>query len=76
MSKQRIEHETSVDALIALTKRLSLYEAQYSQTSEEFYNAFSQGEMEDSADFVEWGNDYENYLVLRREIEGHLRHAA
>ncbi len=76
MSKQRIEHESPVDALVVITKRLCLYEARYNLTSEEFLHAFTKGNLEDSEDFVEWVNDYENYRAVRREIEGRLRHAA
>jgi len=32
--------------------------------------------MEDSADFVEWANDYQHYLAIRLEIEERLRHVA
>jgi len=76
MSKQRVEHESPIDALIGVTKRLCRYEARYHLASEEFFHAFSQGEMEDSVDFVDWVNDYENYMALRRDLEGSLRHAA
>jgi len=58
MRKQKIEYDSPVDALIVITKRLSSYEDSYKITSEEFYDKFSKGEMEDSIDFTEWANDY------------------
>ncbi len=76
MRKQRIEYDSPVDALVAIAKRLSVYETRYQSTSEEFYNNFSKGELEDSEDFVEWANDYRHYVVIRHEIEDHLQHVA
>jgi len=76
MRKQRIEYDSPVDALVAVAKRLSVYEARYHMASEEFFDGFSKGQMDDSMDFVEWANDYQHYVATRREIEGHLQHAA
>jgi len=76
MRKQRIEYDSPVDALVATAKRLSIYEGQYQMTSEDFFDKYSKGKSEDSEDFVEWANDYQHYIVIRREIEGHLQHVA
>ena len=76
MRKQRIEYDSPVDALVAVAKRLSTFETRYQITSEEFFDKFSKGQSEDSEDFVEWANNYQHYVVIRREIEGHLKHAA
>lgn len=76
MRKQRIEYDSPVDALVAIAKRLSIYEGQYQMTSEDFFDKYSKGKSEDSEDFVEWANDYQHYIVIRREIEGHLQHVA
>jgi hypothetical protein len=76
MRKQRDEYDTPVDALVAVAKRLSLYENRYHLTSEEFFNGYQNGRMEDSKDFVEWANDYQHYLAIRLEIEKHLPHVA
>jgi len=45
-------------------------------TSEEFFDKFAKGQSEDSEDFVEWANDYQHYVAIRREIEAHLQHVA
>ena len=45
-------------------------------SSEDFFNQYEKGLMEDSVDFVEWSNDYRHYLAIRTEIEKHLRHVA
>ena len=76
MRKQRIEYESPIDALVALAKRLSRYEERYKMSSEDFFDRFSKGEVEDSMEFVEWANDYRNYMAIRREIEAKIRHVA
>ena len=45
-------------------------------SSEDFFNKYEKGFMEDSVDFVEWSNDYRHYLAVRTEIEKHLRDVA
>ena len=72
MRKQRIEYDSPVDALVAIAKRLSIFETRYRMTSEEFFDKFSKGQLEDSEDFVEWANDYQHYVTIRREIEAHV----
>jgi hypothetical protein len=76
MKKEKIQYSSSVDALVALSKRLSLYENRHRMTSEEFFNGYEKGRMEDSLNFVEWANDYQHYLAIRVEIEKQLRHVA
>lgn len=74
MRKQRSEYDSPVDALVAVTKRLSVYEDRYRILSEEFFDKFCKGQMEDSVDFTEWANDYRHYMAIRLEIERHLQH--
>ena len=76
MRKERVEYDSPVDALVAITKRLSFYEGRHLMTSEEFFDKFAKGQSEDSEDFVEWANDYQHYVAIRREIEAHLQHVA
>lgn len=76
MRKQRIEYDSLLDALVAIAKRLSVYEGRYQMASEEFFDKFSKGQSEDSGDFVEWSNDYQHYMAIRREIEAQLQHVA
>ena len=73
MKKQRIEYDSPVDALVAIAKRLSIFENRYRMT---FFDKFSKGQLEDSEDFVEWANDYRHYIAIRREIEEHVQHVA
>lgn len=72
MRKQRIEYDSPVDALVAIAKHLSIFENRYRMTSEEFFDKFSKGQLEDSEDFVEWANDYQHYVTIRLEIEAHV----
>lgn len=76
MRKQTIQYTSSLDALIAVTKRLSVYENQQKINSEEFFYQYNQGMLSDDILFVEWANDYRHYLALRQEIELRLNDAA
>jgi len=76
MRKQINKYDSPVDALIAVTKRLSIFEDRYRMATEDFFDKFSKGQMEDSIDFVEWSNDYQHYLAIRLEIERKIQHVA
>ncbi len=76
MRKQRITYTSPLDALIAVSKRLSLYENQQRMDSEAFIDHYRKGLMPDDATFVEWSNDYQHYISLRQQLEGLLRAAA
>jgi hypothetical protein len=39
MSKHRIEYDPPVDALVAVAKRLSVYESRFQLESEEFFDS-------------------------------------
>jgi hypothetical protein len=76
MRKQTIKYTSSLDALVAVTKRLSVYENQQKMDSEDFFHNYNQGMLSDDTLFVEWANDYRHYLALRQEIEHKLNYAA
>ena len=76
MRKQTIQYSSSLDALIEVTKRLSLHEIREHMDSEEFFHQYSQGRLSDDAEHVEWANDYRHYLSLRQELEDRLKHVA
>ena len=75
MRKHRIEYDSHVDALVAVSKRLSIFEGRYKMESEFFFNNFAKGLTEDSEEFVEWANDYQHYLAIRQDVDTKLRHA-
>jgi hypothetical protein len=76
MQKKRSEYDSLIDALVTLAKRLSVNEERYGMGSEDFFNKYSKGLLEDSADFVDWANDYQHYMAIRVELERQLQHAA
>jgi len=76
MQKKTIQHNTPIDALIAVTKRLIRYEDRYNMTSEEFYNRYCKGQTEDSEDAVEWANAYQHFIYLRRDLESKVNRVA
>jgi hypothetical protein len=74
--KQRITYDSELDALVAVAKQLSRFEDRHSTSSEEFFHRFTTGQVEDTAEFVEWSNAYRHYLSLRSVLEKHVCHAA
>ena len=76
MRKQQVTYTSPLDALIAVSKRLSLYENRKGMDSETFMDHYRKGQMPDDADFIEWANDYQHYLVLHQQVEKALRAAA
>ena len=65
MRKQTIRYTSSLDALVAVAKRLSIHESRQKMDSEEFFDRYSRGRLSDDAMFVEWANDYRHYPELR-----------
>lgn len=76
MQEQTTVYYSRVDALVALAKRLNLYEERHQLSSEDFFDRFSKGQLDDTLDFVEWSNDYRHFLALKLELEDRLSHAA
>jgi len=76
MQKQRVEYASPVDALVAVAKRLSAFEARHRLSTEEFFDKFTKGQIDDSIDFVEWANDYRHFMAIKFDLEKTLRHAA
>jgi hypothetical protein len=76
MQKRISKYDSPLDALIAVTKRLSIFEGKFGMSTEDFFDRFSKGQMDDSIDFIEWSNDYQHYLAIRFEIEKQIQNAA
>ena len=76
MKKSIINYDSIIDALVAVSKRLSSYEERNNMTSEDFYYKFKKGQVSDDIDFVEWSNDYQHYLAIRIELEKQLENVA
>ena len=76
MLKQTIQYTSPLDALVAVAKRLSLYESQQGMDSEDFFDRYNRGELGDDITFIEWANDYRHYLDIRKDLEKRLKRAA
>ncbi len=72
MTVQRTVYASPVDALAALVRSLVEYEQRHQMASADFYARYERGELGDSAEFVEWAGDYQQYLHLKEELEQKL----
>jgi hypothetical protein len=72
MGIQRTVYASPVEAIAALIRSLVVYEQRYQMSSADFYASYQRGKTEDSADFVEWAGDYQQYLQLKEEVEEKL----
>jgi len=72
MAIQRSVYASPVEAINALIRSLVAYEQRYQMSSADFYARYRKGDMGDSADFVEWAGDYQDYLELKQEVEQRL----
>lgn len=76
MQKQTIQYTSPIDALVAITKRLSAYEISQGLDSEDFFDQYRNGQISDDIVFIEWANDYQHYLEIRIALEEKLKYAA
>ena len=76
MQNQKIIYSSPIEAIVVLAKHLCVFEERYRLSSEEFFDKYSKGLLDDSTDFIEWSNDYHNFLALKFELEDRLIHAA
>jgi len=76
MRKEAVQFDTPLDALLAVARRLSPYEAEFGIETEEFFAKYSEGEMGDDARVIDWANDYRHYVALRSALDKKLHEAA
>jgi hypothetical protein len=76
MRKQREIYTSPLDALVAVSKQLSVYEKQRGMDSETFFDRYQKGLIGDEVESVEWANAYQNYVALHQQLESQLRVAA
>ena len=50
-------------------EKLKSFEKKYNMSSEEFYEKFERGELEDSQEFMLWASEYEALKVLKKDKE-------
>jgi len=76
MRKHRIEYASPLDAFTAVVRRLGRYEQQHHLSSEDFYDQYSKGLLDDTAEFIEWANNYRHYIALKLSLEASLNRVA
>ena len=76
MRKQSIQFDSPLDALVAVAKRLSRYEAEAGMDSADFFGRYTKGELGDAVRSIEWANDYRHFLALRADLGERLHEAA
>lgn len=76
MTVETTTYDSPIDALVALVQALSTYEQRYQMSSTQFFAKYTEGELEDSADFIEWAGDYQHYLSLFQELKERLKTVA
>ncbi len=76
MKKQRDIYTSPLDALVTVSKQLSLYENQLGMDSETFFDRYQKGWIGDDAISIEWANAYQHYVALHQQLESKLRVAA
>lgn len=57
MQKIRVVYDSNLDTLVALSKRMSWSEKHYNMASEEFYDKFSKGLLDDTIEFTPFPQD-------------------
>jgi hypothetical protein len=75
MPIETVTYDSPIDALVALVRALTAYEQRYQMGSAEFFALYQAGKLEDTADFVEWAGDYQQYLGLIEELRTRLKAA-
>ena len=76
MRKQRDIYTSPLDALVLVSKQLSLYENLSGMDSETFFDRYQKGLASDEAESIEWANAYQHYIALHQQLESQLRAAA
>ena len=71
--KRTIRYASPLDALVAVSKRLGLYENIHSMESKEFFRQYSVGEIPDEVEYFDWASDYRDFLELRRIVADHTQ---
>jgi hypothetical protein len=67
--KKVINYESESDAIVAIAKRLCIFEERYQQSSKAFYKSYRAGKLGDTPDFAEWSYAYEHLLAIRDCLE-------
>ena len=58
-----------LDELLEMLRTLVSYEQKYQMRSEEFYERYRRGELEDKGDFIMWVGKYQVFLNFKADLE-------
>ena len=72
MRKQRDIYTSPLDALVSVSKQLSLYENHRGMDSETFFDRYQKGLLGDEVESIEWANAYQHYVALHQQLESQL----
>ena len=64
-----LEQERARRELAELQSRLQAFESQYNMSSEDFYQRYEQGQLDDSADFMEWSSFYDMSGLVHQRLD-------
>lgn len=64
-----LERERTQRELLELESRLRDFEVIHHLSSEEFYSRYEAGELEDSAEFMEWASFYDMHAATRQRLD-------
>ena len=66
--KKVINYESDSEAIVAIAKRLCVFEERYNQSSKDFFESYRSGKLEETPDFAEWSYAYEHFLAIHDSI--------
>ncbi len=73
MLKEAMEKSNPVDELLEVAEELREYEQKYEMTSNEFYEQFRQGTLDDELQHcIDWAAAFESFNELKRVVESAL----
>ena len=76
MLAEAIAESNPVDELLTLAKELQEYERKHEMTSQEFFERYQRGELNDHMEFIEWAGTYRIFQRLKYRVETALMRVA
>lgn len=70
MLYQKFTETSPLDDFIEVIRDLTMLELKYKLSSQDFFNRFQNGEMDDDIEFIRWANKYEIYQEIKSDMEG------
>jgi len=64
-----LEQQRAQQELAKFQTRLQAFEKKYHMSSQQFYQQYEHGELDDSADFMEWSSFYDLNMSTQQHLE-------